>query len=407
MRIALVTYRLQLGGVEAFLHTLAKHLRDRGHDVAFVETEGRGIWSDATRNLGFEVASVSRRSLRTRLEHARRVASVLRKYDALLINDSPLAMAALNLLPPGTVAIPILHTAMESMIRNATANCGQWQRLVTVAPGLRDQIVRSGRVARDQVVVICNSVPAPPSARVKRAPGEPLRVAYVGRLEQDQKNVLAIPRILAKAQSGGASLRLDVIGEGPDRKRMNTALRELGVPFRFHGQLVRERTLDHFNLTDVLLMPSRYEGLPMALLEAMAKGVTPVVSRLPGSTDYVVTTGRNGVLVEPEFEEGFAAAIKVLERNDRLLDQMSQEAEATVRNHFSSEKMAEAYLRLIKACRREVVSRPPKRPGYLDESFLGGYAAIPYAFVRPWRKTRRLLCRAPPARCAASESVSH
>lgn len=391
MRIALVTYALQLGGVETFLHNLGEQLRAWGHDIHFVETEQCGVWSEMTREFGFEVVSVVRRPMATRVKHAAEIARSLAGYDALLINDSPLAMAVLSTLPPWAVAIPILHSALPSMIFNATSNLGQWQRIVTVAPGLRNLLIHSGKASAEQLICIPNGVKTDSVEAIRDNTDRLLKIVYVGRLEQGQKNVLAIPRILDQARVGGAVFSLDVIGDGPDAAAFEKSLLQTGITFRLHGRLSREQTLNELDRADVLLMPSRYEGLPMTLLEAMERGVTPIVSRLGGSTDYVVEHGVNGVLVEPDDEQAFTEAVILLAKNRVILGQMSSRARETVRQSFSVETMAAAYLELIKACQKETSKHPPIRTGLIETLLLGEFARIPYILVRPLRKVLRML----------------
>jgi len=216
-------------------------------------------------------------------------------------------------------------------------------------------------------------------------------ILYVGRLEQTQKNVLAIPAILGHAIDRGVDLVLEVVGEGPDAIELEKRLRECGVRYVVHGRLGRDQTIAVMKRGDVLLMPSFYEGLPMTLLEAMSCGMTPIASRLPGSTDAVVESGVNGMLIEPKDDGGFADALVTLAKDRALLADMSRRAYEVVRERFSAKVMASAYLNLIRECSKEAMKTPPSRTGAIDASLLGDFPNTPYALVRAFRKSLRVL----------------
>jgi glycosyl transferase family 1 len=95
------------------------------------------------------------------------------------------------------------------------------------------------------------------------------------------------------------------------------------------------------------VMPSFYEGLPIALLESMACGCVPVVSRLPGITDYAVQDGESGVLVKVGDSAGFADAIARLYRDPTAWSRMSDASHIRAQSCFSVQAMGTSYLRLI------------------------------------------------------------
>ena len=122
MRVALVTYALQVGGIETFLRLLGRYLIDRGHDVTFIESWAKGQWSECFSTGGYKVIQILGNPLGSRLRHARRIADQLKNYDVVILNDAPFAQASLGLLTEQTIAIPVVHTSLTSMIRNAAGS---------------------------------------------------------------------------------------------------------------------------------------------------------------------------------------------------------------------------------------------------------------------------------------------
>ena len=164
----------------------------------------------------------------------------------------------------------------------------------------------------------------PPGARV---------VAFVGRLSPEKG-----PEILLRAARGTGSLLL-FAGEGPLLPALEAEARGAA---RFLGFVGDVRQV--FAAADVLALPSRTEGLPMVVLEAMAAGV-PVAASAVGSLPEVLGEGA-GLLVPPGDVDALRAALHALERPE-VSTAVSAAARARVESRYSAEAMAASYLRLL------------------------------------------------------------
>jgi glycosyltransferase involved in cell wall biosynthesis len=102
----------------------------------------------------------------------------------------------------------------------------------------------------------------------------------------------------------------------------------------------------YYRAADVFVLPSLREGLPNALLEAMACGLASIASRLPGVTDSVVTDGVDGLLVEPAGREALAAALGRLLGDADLRRRLGCAARQTVEARFSLPSIASRYISL-------------------------------------------------------------
>jgi glycosyltransferase involved in cell wall biosynthesis len=94
----------------------------------------------------------------------------------------------------------------------------------------------------------------------------------------------------------------------------------------------------------VFALPSSREGLPVALLEAMATGLPVVASRLPGSTDTIVDEGRTGVLVTPGDANALAGAIRALLSDRESSATMGRAARLRVESDFGADRTARGWL---------------------------------------------------------------
>ena len=88
--------------------------------------------------------------------------------------------------------------------------------------------------------------------------------------------------------------------------------------FNFMGPVSRKKVLECLYNSDVFIMPSDYEGLSRSLLEAMSMGTVPVASRIPGSTDFIITDGKEGFLCERGKPKHFAKKNDELDKNNKL-----------------------------------------------------------------------------------------
>lgn len=135
------------------------------------------------------------------------------------------------------------------------------------------------------------------------------RVLFVGRLTAAKGAETAI-RACAALGGRGRQVRLEVAGEGPERARLEALAAELGVEARFHGGVGFEAVLGLYEQADVLVLPSRTEGWPKVLAEAMAFGV-PCVATRGGLNGWMLGEGR-GLTVEFGDAEALAGALERL-----------------------------------------------------------------------------------------------
>lgn len=380
MKIAIVAYALKIGGMESLLLGLAARMTTLGASVTFVVTQSMGEWHDRPLQQGLAIEAVLPRGYETRRGHALRVARVLKQFDAVLVNHSLTAQSSLGFLPESTVTVSVLHGNAGLVYDVGLANIANVDMVVAVSEAVYREALRRGSPA-ERTACVRNGVETFESYP-KRAPGRdegelsrPLKAAYVGRIEQSQKGALHLPGILTKAIAAGASLSVDVIGTGEGdyavlRQQM-AGLEQQGV-VQFHGALPHDQAMSLLLAADVLLMPSHSEGQPIILFEAMARGVVPVVSLLPGITDAVVTHKENGLLSPVGDESSFADALVAIDKDRRWLASMSVSAWETASSNFSDEATAKKYMELINVCRlRRQRGELPARTRQLCYEVLG------------------------------------
>lgn len=170
----------------------------------------------------------------------------------------------------------------------------------------------------------------------------PPKLIHVGRFFEP-KNHEAMVRAVKLLRERGTEVQLYFYGDGEHRAAVEALVRELDVEenIRFCGAV--ENVFPVLCDADLFLLPSKFEGMPMSLIEAMGTGLPVIASRVGGIPD-MVTDGRNGLLIAPE-AKALADAIARLLEQDTLRERLGRNAkEEAVR--FSGEQMARKYLRL-------------------------------------------------------------
>jgi glycosyltransferase involved in cell wall biosynthesis len=169
------------------------------------------------------------------------------------------------------------------------------------------------------------------------------RLVCVARLEST-KGQADLLRAFARARLELPELTLDLIGDGADRARLERLRDQLGLgdELRFHGALRTDQVRTLLDAADLFVLPSlrhpsgRMDGIPVALMEAMASGLAVIATRLSGIPELVIHE-ETGLLVTPESPDELAGAICRLVRDPELAGRLAGAARERVRCHFDLE----------------------------------------------------------------------
>jgi len=379
-RVGIVTHAVRVGGIETVIRCLHRHWTAEGAEVVVIETGAVGECGREFRRRGIRVRSVTPRPWTSDVAHSRRLAVDLREFDFLVLNDARHAQAAMQMIPDSTRAIAVVHSTLPSMIDGALVNADRLDAVVAVSPGVRSEIDKRTRSVGVTVVTIPNGVETPCSLESKSAAhGRELRLVFVGRVLHRDKGCLWLPEIVRRVHDAGFVISLEVVGGGPDLRRLEAMLQEVAPNVRaiLHGNCTPERAIQRMRAADVLLLPSVVEGLPMVLLEAMANGVVAVTSALPGQTDAVVENGVSGYLVDVGDVGGFADVVCGIAGDPGRMLRVRENAWSVVRSRFSVESMVRGYSELMLGRDR----RPG--PGHERRSVAVGALGGVYAYLPP------------------------
>jgi glycosyltransferase involved in cell wall biosynthesis len=149
-------------------------------------------------------------------------------------------------------------------------------------------------------------------------------------------------RILKKKQTGGKILLIGV-GDLENEIRELVSRYSLDDYVMFYGQALAVHQV--LQTLDCFILPSLWEGMPLALLEAMASGI-PVVATDVAGTREVIKHGVNGLLIPPRDPEAIAEAFKQMKDHTTLREELAQRALNFVRETYSVDANMVAYIKL-------------------------------------------------------------
>jgi len=249
------------------------------------------------------------------------------------------ALAIATLMPRvAVVAVEQLATLtpptrLQRLLKQATSR--RLAAHIGVGERASREIERLFQLPAHSIRVIHNAVPDERPNRLSRSVAGPT-VGSVGRLDY-QKGYDVLIRALAHLPGVQAVL----VGEGPERGALTRLAEEVGVGDRLALPGWSDEPRAHLSTFDVFALPSRFEGFPLAVLEAMLAEL-PVVASDVGSVAEAVVDGETGILVAPDDVDALAAGIaRVLHDGDRAA--LGRAGRRRVLERFSVEQMAREF----------------------------------------------------------------
>jgi glycosyltransferase involved in cell wall biosynthesis len=185
----------------------------------------------------------------------------------------------------------------------------------------------------------------PPSGREWTLP----QLLFVGRLVHQKGLDLLLP---ALAQLQRLPWELVLLGDGPQREPLQQMAAELGIAerVRFAGWQRGADLEAEYQHANLFVLPSRHEGMPNVVLEAMASGLPVLATRIAGNEELVLP-GETGELVPPENSAALQSALEYILPNAGLRQRMGEAGRARVEAQFSWVSAARQYLRLMESTR--------------------------------------------------------
>ncbi len=353
---------LGVGGTE---HLVCEMCRDLARDYSIVICclDEPGLWGKTLRKEGFVVYALYR-SPGIDLAVVFQLAKIFERHRVALIHAhqySPFFYGALSrIFYPQARLLFMEHGRHWPEVKKPWKNIFNrivlqplTHEIVAVSKEVRERLVTYEGLSRKRIRVIYNGIKD--IYRLSTAEKKALRshwglgaddfvVATVGRLDPI-KNLPMFLLALAMASQGQKSLRGLIVGDGPERPRLEDFSQRLGLRDQVIFTGFREDAVRLLQMADVFVLSSFSEGTSLALLEAMAAGLPSVVTAVGGNPE-VVEDGKTGLVVPSGDAVKLAAALSLLAERKDVVQQMGQAARRRFERYFHFDKMMQAYRRL-------------------------------------------------------------
>lgn len=367
-KILFVCTSTQIGGAEKILCELATHLYRQGTQVAVCSLKAKGPFAEALEAAGIEVHSLNTsdapgwRGSLSYLLCLRRLISVIQGFKpqivhAFLFRANLLSRVAswLCRAPANISSIRIIEGERPFYFRLDGWTSFMVTQHLAVSERVKEATCQRSGIRPDKVKVIYNGVDLRQCGQPRLDEGSTqsrlatelgirstdMVCGTVARL-RPQKGVDSLLRGFAILGRHFPALKLLIVGDGPEQPALENLAAQVAIRDRVIFAGLATPPWPYLRLMDVFVLPSLYEGLPNAVLEAMSLGV-PVVATDVGGVGEIIEDQRTGLLIRPQDPEAIVRAVALLLEQPERAREISEAAKQVVLTRFSLDRMLNEY----------------------------------------------------------------
>ncbi len=359
MKVLLINNQFKIGGAARVAAVMCNGFFENGEDM-YVLTDDK--FSDFQYELdkGIEIKSLLRKDYRKRKGHlskSLKAIHIIRNIRRVIKEIRPDVIIAIQadmylraLIARGGIRIPLIaadHSTIThkyDIVTNLTRS-----HLYCFADGLsilteKDKKLLGNKFPKKEVIYNPLSFSVSDSETVRRK-----NILCVGRLDSWKvKGIDIILDIWASISDKYPDWTLEIAGSGtPDSVALISDLaNKKGIKNRYRLLGLVKNMKELYQETSIFALPSRIEGFPMVLMEAMSQGCPSVAFRIQGSTEEMVEEG-SGLVIEDGDVDGFRSGLSSLIESDVLREEMSKKAIHSV-ERFSQESFINHWMMYIK-----------------------------------------------------------
>jgi glycosyltransferase involved in cell wall biosynthesis len=367
MIIAHVVDSMEIGGAETLVSQMSSLQREQGHEPRVYAIAALGPLGERMRADGFSVQANMGQHLPDAARSFFRIFKESRPDVVHLHNPTPTIYASIAARMAGVPSIVSTRHSLVGPPRRLivelkyafAATCCDW--VVGICDATANNMRNIHSVAPRKIVRIYNG--AAPMARVSKEHWprkNGFTLVYVGRLEPVKNHTLLLTAFRT-ALCSMPDLRLWMVGDGSERKALESLAAELGIDSQitFWGQQLD--VAPFYSAADAFIMSSSSEGLPMSLLQAFSLGLPAIVTDVGGMAE-VVRLAQAGLTVPASDPAGMAAAILRLATGDAERQRFSANARDAFLSRFTLQTMVDAYMNLYRNTARAILPQPESKP---------------------------------------------
>ena len=227
----------------------------------------------------------------------------------------------------------------RNIIKHADMFIGVSRELVT--------LLRNSGIAENKLKYIPNGIPVRQTLSKPESKVKTRNALIVARLDNRQKGIDIVLKAWLSVRKKYNDAILTVLGDGPEKGNLEKEAKDLGIHGSVHFVGFKKDVQKYLAKTNIFVLPSRSEGMPNALLEAMSYGLPCIATPVGGIPD-IITDGVNGSLVPVEDHMMLAKQIIVLLSSPEMCEKIGSCAQKTIKEHFDIKESASKYLSLFR-----------------------------------------------------------
>ncbi len=360
MNILFLTTHLNAGGITSYLLTLSKGLIRNGHTVHIISAGGNQETS--FQKIGIQCLTLN---IRTKSELSPKIyfnLSRLKKYISenridVIHAQTRVTQVMGRLLQKmtGVAYVSTCHGFFRPRILRKMF--GAWgDRVIAISPQVKDHLIKDFSVEENRVCLVDSGldidqfVPADDAqkheVRKKFGYDREILIGIIARFS-DVKGQDLLVQAMPDVAKAFPNARLLLIGSGREEALLRQWVQKLSLENHVHFHPVVAQTAEMLSMLDIVVAPSRNEGLGLSIMEAQAMGL-PVIGTRVGGIPSVIKDGETGILIESESVVGAQRAVPLLSEaivrlcgQPDLRQQLGQNARAAAIKNYSSDRMAD------------------------------------------------------------------
>ena len=344
MKIIFLNSSKKWGGNERWLTTAMNGLADRGHSVHLVKRSKVGHWNRINSNVNIiDAPFTNELSFKTKkiiCDHIRQnqielVISTKRK-DYFIGGRVKKQINIPHVIRLG-ISRPILKRDLIQRILFKNRIDG----IIVNAKKLKEELLSYPFIRksfeRNDIVSIYNGYKIVPSKKILKNNNSIIDIRSAGRLTM-QKGYDFLIEVAKKLKREEIKFIIKIAGDGPERKNLLKAIQDNSLDNEFFLEGEIDNIIDFFNDSDLVVIPSRSEGIPNTLFEAW-QVKKPVLVTNVGGVEEVLINNFNGIICEPRVDDIFQGIIKYIKKDREKLIQLGINGYETLNKSFSMDIM--------------------------------------------------------------------
>lgn len=195
----------------------------------------------------------------------------------------------------------------------------------------KDFLISYYNISKNKILVLSNCVKLPLKEHIDDNFNTKAEILYLGRLDKNK----GLKEIVESLSQLKVDFKFEIAGTGSDKQWfLKECKKKIPDKYHYNGVVSGIDKINLLSKCNIFLLPSYYEGMPNALLEAMSYGLVPIITPV-GSIPNIINNEENGFLVPIKDNIKIIHAIDMIIKNPKLFNTLSKNAIQTIRKNFS------------------------------------------------------------------------